>query len=263
MASLRDDVLDGFASEMLGVFRDHRLERVSDVPIGSLTIEEAYRVQELVVARRVQAGESVAGYKVGCTSTAIRAQFGLSNPIRGCLLRPHVVPAGVTIDLQTVVDCAVEPEFVFRIGRNLEGHDIDDADLRSAIHSVAIGVEIHNYRFFYGAPTSQELIASNGIHASLVVGSTEAPLDGLDLDVEGLGVFLNGDLIESGIGAEIMGGPLRSLRWLVGHLTDHRLRLEAGALVIPGSPVGLVRVSTGDEVVARSTRFGSTRVLFA
>lgn len=260
---LGDDVLNRFATEMLGVFRDHRLDRQSDLPIDSLSIDEAYRVQELVVGRRVQSGESVAGYKVGCTSAAIRAQFGLSDPIRGCLLRPHVLAGDATIDSRTVVDCAVEPEFVLRVRRDLEGHDLEDADLRTAVDSVAIGVEVHNYRFFHGTPTSQELIASNGIHASLVVGDEEAPLADQDLDVEGLGLFVNGALIESGIGAEIMGGPLRSLRWLVGHLTDHGRKLNSGELVIPGSPVGLVRVGSGDEVVARSTRFGSTRVVFA
>ena len=33
-----------------------------------------------------------------------------------------------------------------------------------AIDFVAPGIEIHNYRFWFGDPTIQELIASNGIH---------------------------------------------------------------------------------------------------
>ena len=256
------DRLEAFATEMLGIFNDHELKRITDVPIDALSIAEAYRVQDLVVARRVAAGERVAGYKVGCTSSAIRAQFGLTNPICGHLLEPHVLKGDVSVDVDTFVDCAVEPEFVLRIATDLEGHDLEDEVLRSAIDSVSIGVEIHNYRFFHGAPTWQELIVSNGIHAALVIGESSAALGDADLDVEGLGVFVNGTLVESGIGAEIMGGPMRSLRWLVGHLTDRGRVLRAGELVIPGSPVGLVRVVAGDEVVARSTRFGAACVQF-
>ena len=52
-----------------------------------LTISEAYQVQNQVCAKRIARGESVVGYKVGCTSRAIRSQLGLAEPISAdCLL---------------------------------------------------------------------------------------------------------------------------------------------------------------------------------
>jgi 2-keto-4-pentenoate hydratase len=47
-------------------------------------------VQNLVVQKRIEQGESIAGFKVGCTSKAIREQFGLNEPINGKLFRPHI-----------------------------------------------------------------------------------------------------------------------------------------------------------------------------
>jgi 2-keto-4-pentenoate hydratase len=73
--------LELLADEFFGIFRRGELERVSSTPIGSLSLEEAYRVQDLVIERRMVDGGTVAGYKVGCTSEAIRLQFGLSEPI--------------------------------------------------------------------------------------------------------------------------------------------------------------------------------------
>ena len=80
--------------------------------------------------------------------------------------------------------------------------------------------------------------------------------------MEGVGVWRNGELVTSGIGAEIMGGPLVSLRWLVNHLVRRGEVLRAGQLVIPGSPVGLVPVGPGDRVTARFTHVGRVAAEF-
>jgi len=257
-----DEVIAAHAAEMLGVFRDHRLERHTDHAIADLTIGQAYRVQEAVVAQRVADGERHVGWKVGCTSRGVQAQFGLTEQINGHLMAPHVHDSGAVLHLGDYVDCAIEPEFVLHMATELEGHDLPDATLRSAIGAVSAGIEVHNYRFFHGCATSQELIASNGIHAAAVVGGERAALGDVDLALEGVGVWRNGELVDSGIGAEIMGGPLESLRWLVGHLTDRGRRLEAGALVIPGSPVGLIRVGPDDHIETRFARFGRCEATF-
>jgi len=157
---------------------------------------------------------------------------------------------------------AVEPEFVLTIGRDLADEVGDEAALVEAIDCVSPGIEVHNYHFWMGEPTSQELIASNGIHAALVVGERKLRPQGLDWDMEGVGVWLNDDLAASGIGAEIMGGPLRSLRWLVNHLVRRGEALRAGQLVIPGSPVGLVSVEPGDRVMVRFTHVGRVQAEF-
>ena len=46
---------------------------------------------------------------------------------------------------------------------------MSDEQIVGALNGVCAGIELHNYRFRYGKPTQQELIASNGIHAGLVL----------------------------------------------------------------------------------------------
>ena len=253
--------LPNIASAFLDILRSHRLER-PDVSIASLSTDEAYRVQQLVVDARVEKGERCVGYKVGCTSEAIRRQFALTEPIRGCVMAPYVHHGDAMLNWADYCQPAVEPEFVLTIGKDLAREVGPDEPLEDAIDFVSPGIEVHNYRFWFGEPTIQELIASNGIHAALVVGTRKVSPSEIDWDLEGVGLFTNRRLAASGIGAEIMGGPMKSLRWLVNHLVRGGSMLEAGDVVIPGSPVALVSVNRGDIVTARFTHIGHVDATF-
>ena len=192
---------------------------------------------------RVDCGETVVGYKVGCTSPAIRAQFGLSEPIRARLWHPYIYEEGVELDWADYVGCAIEPEMVIKIGKDLEGEALSDDELIDAIEDISPGIEIHNFRFWFTPPTSQELIASGGIHAGLVIGERKVSPGDLSFEKEMFSVFKDGELITKAQASEIMGGPLESLRWLVSSLKKKGNRLEKGSLVIPGSPVELVEIT--------------------
>ena len=259
---MHSEEIQSFAREMTSIFRFHRLERFGTVDIRALSLDEAYAVQEKFLAMRMTEGEVAVGYKVGCTSPAIRTQFGLSEPICGRLMLPRVYTDVVKLEIDGYVDCALEPELVFHIGSQLDGDNLEMSHLRKAITAVSPGIEIHNYRFWYGKPSSQELIASNGIHAALVVGREyELPAE-LDLLDERTTLFVNGEEKATGIGREIMGGPFESLRWLLTHLRRRNQSLRAGDLVIPGSAAKLVNVSKGDAAEARFSNFGSCRATF-
>ena len=61
----------------------------------SLSINEAYAVQEAVVGLRLKEGETVIGYKVGCTGPGTTKLFGMQGPIRGTLFESEVHESGV------------------------------------------------------------------------------------------------------------------------------------------------------------------------
>ena len=254
--------LQPFADTFLRLFQEHLFSRGDGDPISSLTLQDAYTVQQMVIDARTGSGEQVVGYKVGCTSEAIRQQFGLSEPICGRLMAPHVIYGDAVLNHRDYFDCAVEPEFVLMIGSDLTDEVGEQDDLTAAIDFVSPGIELHNYRFWFGEPTSQELIASNGIHAGLVVGDPKMSPDSFDWDAEEVSLFLGGKQAASGPGREIMGGPMKSLRWLVNHLVRSGKCLRAGQLVIPGSPTRLVPVEAGDLVSARFANLGQVDALF-
>ena len=240
--------LDSLAAQFYHAFYEKEWPGGNGPGLSTLSINEAYEVQRLVADLRVQSGERVVGYKVGCTSRAIRTQFGLSEPICGRLFHPHVQEEGIHLDWSAYAHCAVEPEMVMRMGRDLRGRDLSDQDLLDSIEYVSPGIEIHHFTFWHGKPTLQELICSGGIHAGLIVGKEKVSPDHLRFGDALFSVYKDHDLVTSAPATEIMGGPLDALRWLVSFLAARGDYLKKDSWVIPGSPTALVEVDQDTEL---------------
>ena len=145
MTSL-DDVSTAFLQIHLSKSHDARYT----FDMASLSIDDAYEVQRRMIAARVTRGEEVVGYKVGCISRAIRRQFGLAEPICGRVMAPHVFHGNTVLNWHDYVCCAVEPEFVFGIVKDLSNEVTDDQQLVEAIEYISAGIEIHNYKSWFG-----------------------------------------------------------------------------------------------------------------
>jgi 2-keto-4-pentenoate hydratase len=225
--------------------------------ISEVSLDQAYRVQDSVTQQRIDKGEAVAGYKVGCTSFAIQSQLGLKEPICGKLFAPYLYDEETDLYWNEYVNCAIEPEMVLKIGKNLKGYNLPDETLIDAIAHVSPGLEIHNYKFWYTPITSQELICANGIHAGLVVGNAEVLPDDLSFKSETFEVLKKGRLIATAPASAIMGGALNSLRWLIGFLTHKGRSLEPDTFVIPGSPVELITINEDTDLTINISQVGS------
>ena len=134
--------------------------------ISVLSMAEAYECPAHCQAMAIAEGDCPIGYKVGCTSAAIRKQFGFNEPIYGRLLRVRTCGEGELLKAKDYYSLASEPEFVITIGRNLSDKDANESNLLDAIECVQPGIELHHYVYQYPKPTRQELICSNGIHAA-------------------------------------------------------------------------------------------------
>ena len=240
--------IDLLASKFTQAFDEGNWSGELKPPVSGISIAEAYAVQDRVAEMRVQRGEEVVGFKVGCTSEAIRSQLGLGEPISGRLFSPHVHEEGTEINRNNYVNCAIEPEMVLTMGTDLCGTGLPHDQLIDAIECVSAGIEIHDFHFWFAPPTFQELICSGGIHAGLIVGETKVSPKQLSFKHELFSVRKNGELITQAPASQIMGGPIDSLRWLVDSLTSRGSRLKKGYLVIPGSPVELTCIDQGTEL---------------
>ena len=254
--------LEQLSDDFCRAFYDRKWPRGAGPDVVALSPKEAYLVQDLVARRRVARGESVVGYKVGCTSAAVRLQFGLQEPIYGRLFDPHTRQSSQDVDWSSFANCAIEPEMVLRIGKRLTNDDLGDQQLVDAIDYVSPGVELHHFKFWRQPPTTQELICSGGIHAGLIIGQAKVSPRTLNFHREIFSVCRDGAEVTKAAASEIMGGPLNSLRWLVKALAAADLCLEPGSFVIPGSPVELVSIDADTELTSRITSVGELTVRF-
>ena len=210
--------------------------------LRELSIDQSYQVQDIVTNMRIEKGEQVIGFKVGCTSHAIRSQFRLNDPICARLFLPHVISEGVRLNWKNYLNCAIEPEMVFKIDKDLSGENLSDDQLISAIKYVSPGLEIHNFKFWATPNSLSELICSGGVHAALIIGKQKVSAQRLSFQQENFQVFKDNILITQATADQIMGGPLHALRWLVRFLSQKGEILKSGSWVIPGSPVELVPI---------------------
>ena len=123
----------------------------------SLDISKAYAVQDEVVRLRVEEGEQVVGYKVGCTGAGTTKLFGMKGPIRGTLFDKEVIANGVELDPNSFCNLAVEAEMAIKVGE------------KGQMLSVFPVIELHNFVFRAPKKSLSELIANNGLNKGIIL----------------------------------------------------------------------------------------------
>jgi len=228
-------------------------------PQFSLTAAEAYDVQFRVASLRESRGESIAGYKVGCLSEAIRKQLGLHEPVMGHIFASELHRSGDPVSASRFHQLAIEGEFAFRIAEDVPGAAWLSAHLDTAIESVFAVIELHNFVFRAPATTrAQELIANNGMHAGVVLSDRETPLGNPDdLLTETISVVRNGRELGTANGAALPDGPLGSLLFIARKLDEAGKKLRRGHIVLAGSPLPLYPTEAGDRFDVRCRRLGA------
>jgi 2-keto-4-pentenoate hydratase len=151
--------------------RDAEQTRNAVVPpsavLPGMTVEDAYQVQRINIARRLAAGERIAGHKIGLTSLAMQQQLGVDQPDFGVITERMVIANGATLDAHTLIAPRAEAEFAFRLGRDLPVSPTVEA-LREAIDGVAVSIEIIDSRVADWKITLVDTIADNASSAGIV-----------------------------------------------------------------------------------------------
>mgnify|MGYP000904116824 CR=1 FL=1 len=192
---------------------------------------DALAVRELRIAR----GERPVGFKIGFTNRTIWPRYGVYAPIWGTVWDTTLLPSAsaAAVDLGRLCEPRLEPEVVFGLAATPPARPTLE-QLFACIDWVAPGFEIvqsHAPQWRFSAP---ETVADGGLHGRLRVGprsavhTIAASGEALDAQLAALRVSLRRDgvVVETGQGANVLGGPLQALRHFV-------LELQA----CPGAPV--------------------------
>lgn len=226
-----------------------------------ITIEDAYKIQEHFVARRVEAGEKIIGKKIGATSKPVQDFLDVYQPDFGMLLDGMVYQEGDVIPLDTLIQPKAELAFVLK--EDLKGPGITAMDVIRATDYVLPCFEIVDSRITAWNIRIQDTVADNASCGVYVLGKTKGDPRKLDITIAGMVLEKNGELFSTGVGAAVQGSPANAVAWLANTLGELGIPFLAGEVILSGSQSALVPVVDGDELVCTVGGLGSCRVKFA
>ena len=234
------------------------LEREPDI-----TIEDAYKIQEHFVARRVAAGERIIGKKIGATSKPVQDFLGVYQPDFGMLTSGMVYQEGDTIDLGTMIQPKAEAELAFVLKADLKGPGITAMDVIRATDYVLPCFEIVDSRIVDWKIKIQDTVADNASCGVFLLGKTKGDPRVLDITLAGMVLEKNVEIFSTGVGAAVQGSPANAVAWLANTLGALGIPFKAGEVILSGSQSALIPVVGGDELVCTVGGLGSCRVKFS
>jgi 2-oxopent-4-enoate/cis-2-oxohex-4-enoate hydratase len=225
-----------------------------------ITVEDAYRIQEQVIRRRLALGDRIVGKKIGLTSRVVQRALGVSEPDFGQLLASMV--ATDTIPVSTLLQPRAEGEVAFLLERDLTGPGVSNADVIHATRFVMPCFEIVDSRIRDWRIKLQDTVADNASAAMFVLGDRAVDPRSVDLSTCGMVLEKNGQLECTGAGAAALGSPVSCVTWLANALGRFGIPLRAGEVILSGSLGALIPVKAGDCLQLSIGGIGSASVRF-
>ena len=229
---------------------------------ADITIEDAYAIQQKMLARRLAAGEKVVGKKIGVTSQAVMNMLGVFQPDFGWLTDGMVYNEGEAIPASTLIQPKAEGEIAFVLKKTLKGPGVTAADVLAATEGVMACFEIVDSRIQDWKIKIQDTVADNASCGVFVLGDKLVDPKKVDLSMCGMVLEKNGEIVVTGAGAATMASPVNAMVWLANTLGRLGIGLNAGDIVLSGALGAMVPVKAGDSLRCTIGGIGGCSVRF-
>ena len=228
----------------------------------SITIEDAYQIQLRMIQRRLDAGETIVGKKIGVTSKVVMDMLKVNQPDFGQMTSGMVFNEGDAIRADSMIAPKAEAEVAFVLKSDLMGPGVTAADVLRATDFVVPCFEIVDSRIKDWKIKIQDTVADNASCGVLTLGGARKSPRQLDLALAGMVLEKNGEIISTSAGAAVQGSPVNAVAWLANTLGRLGIGLKAGEIILSGSQSPLVPVKAGDSLYCSVGGLGGTSVRF-
>ena len=222
-----------------------------------LTVDDAYAIQAMSIAKRLDRGERRIGIKMGLTSRAKMIQVGVDEVIWGRLTNNMLLEEGGMLSVKRFIHPRIEPEIVFLMKKRLEG-TVSSLEAMAAVEAVAPAMEVIDSRYENFKFALPDVVADNSSSSGLVVGAWRSP----ETDVSNLGMVMcvNGRPAQIGSSAAILGHPIRSLVAGARMVAQRGEVLEPGDIVMAGGATAAHSLTVGETVRLEVQDLGSVSI---
>jgi len=254
--------LKNIAQKLFDAENGHYQISALTVSNPGITIEDAYAIQLENTAKKVAAGERVIGMKIGLTSKGMQNLLHVNEPDYGHLTDRMLLMEDEICSIDELIQPKVEGELAFCLKKTLCGPEITVEDVYDATEWVVPAIEIVDSRIKDWKLALCDTIADNGSSARFVLGSHTKPITNVDMRLTGMTLEKNGELINSGTCAEVLGNPAAAVAWLANKLSAFGVDLKAGSIVMSGALTAAQSAEKGDSFTVSFYGMGSLTVKF-
>jgi 2-keto-4-pentenoate hydratase len=256
-------------AEQISAFADRLFEaernRAAIPPLteqdASITVEDAYRIQLANVKRAAGMGHVISGKKIGLTSPGIQKQLGVGEPDYGHLFAAMECTDGA-IHTAALIQPKIEGEIAFILKADLAGGTVTREDVVKNTDYVVAAFEIVDSRVADWKIKLADTVADNASSGRYVLGSRRLTLGEADLPGVRMQLYKNGELVNEGTGAAVLGDPCLSVAWLANRLWDYGVTLKAGEVILSGAFSAAPAAAAGDLFSAQFSSFGRIEAAF-
>ncbi|WP_342736364.1 fumarylacetoacetate hydrolase family protein [Bradyrhizobium sp. B117] len=224
---------------------------------------DGYAIQ---AALETQSLGKLFGWKIAATSEAGQKHINVAGPQAGRIMSDTVIADGGTASMKGNEMRVGEPEFAFRMGRELppRAAPYSADEVLAAVETLHPAIEIPDSRFAdFASAGEAQLIADNACAHLFVLGAaTSANWRAMDLVEERPQITLRGRHY-TGHGKNVLGDPRVALTWLANELRGLGLTLRAGEVVTTGTCHPPLPIQAGDHFAADFGVLGKVSVGFA
>lgn len=252
------------ASQALWQARSTRqtIARISET-YDITSLQDAYAVSELNIARAVAQGARISGKKIGLTSKAVQQQLGVDQPDYGVLFSDMEYLSGAEVPAQRLIQPKAEGEIAFVVGRDLDQPDLTWSRFLLGLEYALPAIEIVDSAITDWKITLVDTVADNASCGVYVLGLEPRRIGDLQLAACGMDFRKNGATASVGAGVACLGNPLNAAYWLARTMAGLGQPLRAGDVVMSGALGPMVPVGAGDRVGADIAGLGHVSCVLA
>ncbi len=242
--------IEASAAALAGARQSVRSLEKLPVNPESVSLADAYAIQDRLHALLEPDFGPLAGHKIGCTTKVMQEYLKIDHPCAGKVRAGTVHRQEAVVPRASLVRPGVECEIAVMLGSDMPHRDggYDRAAAAGAVAEAMAGIELVDERWtdFTKRPTSS-LIADDFFNAACILGPGVA-VDPLGMDALTGWMKINGETVGEGSGADILGYPMDALAWLATERAAQGQPLRSGEFVTLGSIVKTVWVEAGDRI---------------
>ncbi|PLY05217.1 MAG: 2-oxo-3-hexenedioate decarboxylase [Arcobacter sp.] len=227
-----------------------------------MTYEDAFDIQWTARRNKEARGTKIIGMKMGLTSQAKMKQMGVENPCYGYLADYFAYGDGAEIEIDKLIHPKVEAEIAFVLKEDLAGPGCHIGDVIAATDFVMPAVEVIDSRYKDFKFDLKSVIADNSSSSRYVTGGQARDIKDLDLKTLGVVMEINGEIVQLGAGAAVLGHPATSIAMLANMMAERGETLKKGEYILSGAITAAIAVKKGDNVNVKFQDLGSVSFKF-